>query len=218
MSGQATQHPQTDVRRLRGRTESSNRSMPQAAHSGTLHRTRSRPTPRKTAEAQCDQAAGITGSLRIAYEMFTDFGMEAFAERASIELRATGEHARRRTVDALRQLTPAGGRDLAPGTAGKHEPRDCRSTVHQPEHGRVPLAQGVPKTRSEIADRPGSSDGVVDVRGRRAPLRSADRSASTQRPRHEAADSQECSAERRPFRPERRRSASPEPPDTAAPD
>jgi RNA polymerase sigma factor (sigma-70 family) len=44
--------------------------------------------------------------LRIAYEMFTDFGMEAFAERASIELRATGEHARRRTVDALDQLTP----------------------------------------------------------------------------------------------------------------
>jgi len=44
--------------------------------------------------------------LRIAYDMFTDFGMEAFAERASIELRATGEHARRRTVDALRQLTP----------------------------------------------------------------------------------------------------------------
>jgi DNA-binding CsgD family transcriptional regulator len=44
--------------------------------------------------------------LRIAYEMFTDFGMEAFAKRASIELRATGEHARRHTVDALRQLTP----------------------------------------------------------------------------------------------------------------
>jgi DNA-binding CsgD family transcriptional regulator len=44
--------------------------------------------------------------LRIAYEMFTDFGMEAFAERASIELRATGEHAQRRTVDALRHLTP----------------------------------------------------------------------------------------------------------------
>jgi RNA polymerase sigma factor (sigma-70 family) len=106
MSGQATRHPQTDIRRLRSRTESSNRSMPQAAHSGTLHRTRSRPAPRKTAEAQCDQAPGITGSLRIAYGMFTDFGMEAFAERASIELRATGEHARRRTVDALRQLTP----------------------------------------------------------------------------------------------------------------
>jgi DNA-binding NarL/FixJ family response regulator len=49
---------------------------------------------------------GITDSLRIAYEMFADFRMEAFAERASIELRATGEHARRRTVDALRQQTP----------------------------------------------------------------------------------------------------------------
>jgi DNA-binding NarL/FixJ family response regulator len=37
--------------------------------------------------------------------MFTDFGMEAFAERARIELRAAGEHARRGTVDALSQLT-----------------------------------------------------------------------------------------------------------------
>ena len=44
--------------------------------------------------------------LRIAYEMFTDFGMEAFAERARIELQATGEHARKRSVDTLAQLTP----------------------------------------------------------------------------------------------------------------
>jgi DNA-binding CsgD family transcriptional regulator len=43
--------------------------------------------------------------LRVAHEMFTDFGMEAFAERARIELRAAGEHARRGTVDALSQLT-----------------------------------------------------------------------------------------------------------------
>ncbi len=32
--------------------------------------------------------------------------MEAFAERARIELAATGEHARGRTVDSLGQLTP----------------------------------------------------------------------------------------------------------------
>ena len=32
--------------------------------------------------------------------------MEAFAERARVELEATGEHARRRTVDTLDQLTP----------------------------------------------------------------------------------------------------------------
>jgi DNA-binding CsgD family transcriptional regulator len=32
--------------------------------------------------------------------------MEAFAERARIELRAAGEHARERTLDAPGQLTP----------------------------------------------------------------------------------------------------------------
>jgi DNA-binding CsgD family transcriptional regulator len=44
--------------------------------------------------------------LRTAYEMFTDFGMNAFAERARIELEATGEHVRKRSLDALGQLTP----------------------------------------------------------------------------------------------------------------
>jgi DNA-binding CsgD family transcriptional regulator len=44
--------------------------------------------------------------LRTAYEMFTDCGMNAFAERARIELQATGEHARKRSVDTLGQLTP----------------------------------------------------------------------------------------------------------------
>jgi DNA-binding NarL/FixJ family response regulator len=32
--------------------------------------------------------------------------MEAFAERARVELRAGGEYARKRTVDTLDQLTP----------------------------------------------------------------------------------------------------------------
>ena len=44
--------------------------------------------------------------LRLAHDLFSDFGMEAFAERARVELEATGEHARRRTVDTLGQLTP----------------------------------------------------------------------------------------------------------------
>jgi DNA-binding CsgD family transcriptional regulator len=43
--------------------------------------------------------------LRTAYERFTEFGMEAFAERARIELKATGETARRRTVEPGGQLT-----------------------------------------------------------------------------------------------------------------
>jgi RNA polymerase sigma factor (sigma-70 family) len=44
--------------------------------------------------------------LRAAHGLFSDFGMDAFAERAWIELEATGEHARKRTVDRLDQLTP----------------------------------------------------------------------------------------------------------------
>ena len=44
--------------------------------------------------------------LRTAHDLFSDFGMEAFAERARAELEATGEHARRRTRDQLAQLTP----------------------------------------------------------------------------------------------------------------
>jgi DNA-binding CsgD family transcriptional regulator len=44
--------------------------------------------------------------LRTAYELFRDFGMEGFAERARLELEATGEHARQRTADTLDQLTP----------------------------------------------------------------------------------------------------------------
>ncbi|MBV8951326.1 MAG: LuxR family transcriptional regulator, partial [Actinobacteria bacterium] len=44
--------------------------------------------------------------LRIAHGLFGDFGMEGFAERARVELRATGEHARSRSVESRNQLTP----------------------------------------------------------------------------------------------------------------
>jgi DNA-binding CsgD family transcriptional regulator len=44
--------------------------------------------------------------LRTAHKLFTDFGMEAFAERARIELKAAGEHARKRTVETGDDLTP----------------------------------------------------------------------------------------------------------------
>jgi DNA-binding CsgD family transcriptional regulator len=46
------------------------------------------------------------GQLRSAHDLFSDFGMGAFAERARVELEATGEPARRPTVDPLGQLTP----------------------------------------------------------------------------------------------------------------
>jgi DNA-binding CsgD family transcriptional regulator len=44
--------------------------------------------------------------LRAALETFTGMGAQAFARRAERELLATGEHARKRTVDTLGQLTP----------------------------------------------------------------------------------------------------------------
>jgi DNA-binding CsgD family transcriptional regulator len=44
--------------------------------------------------------------LRTAREAFTSMGAEAFARRAERELLATGERARKRTVDTLDQLTP----------------------------------------------------------------------------------------------------------------
>jgi DNA-binding CsgD family transcriptional regulator len=44
--------------------------------------------------------------LRVAHDLFSEFGMEAFAERARVELQATGERARKRTVETLDQLTP----------------------------------------------------------------------------------------------------------------
>src|SRR3954467_12258136 len=44
--------------------------------------------------------------LRTAHELFTAMGFEAFAERARRELVATGESARKRTVETRGDLTP----------------------------------------------------------------------------------------------------------------
>jgi ATP/maltotriose-dependent transcriptional regulator MalT len=44
--------------------------------------------------------------LRTAYEMFAAIGMEAFAERARRELKATGEKVRKRSPETSDELTP----------------------------------------------------------------------------------------------------------------
>jgi DNA-binding CsgD family transcriptional regulator len=44
--------------------------------------------------------------LRTAHKLFIQFGMQAFAERARVELEATGERARKRTVETRDDLTP----------------------------------------------------------------------------------------------------------------
>jgi DNA-binding CsgD family transcriptional regulator len=50
--------------------------------------------------------ADARAQLRTAYQMFAEIGMQAFAERARRELRATGETARKRTAATHDELTP----------------------------------------------------------------------------------------------------------------
>jgi DNA-binding CsgD family transcriptional regulator len=51
------------------------------------------------------QRLGAREQLRIAHRAFTTIGAEAFAQRAAWELRATGETARKRTVETSNELT-----------------------------------------------------------------------------------------------------------------
>jgi DNA-binding NarL/FixJ family response regulator len=55
---------------------------------------------------RCRRRLDARAQLRIAHDLFASFGADAFATRASRELRATGERARRRTVDTAVDLTP----------------------------------------------------------------------------------------------------------------
>jgi DNA-binding CsgD family transcriptional regulator len=52
------------------------------------------------------QRVDARAELRVAAAMFSDFGMAAFKERASVELLASGARARRRTQDTVDRLTP----------------------------------------------------------------------------------------------------------------
>ncbi|HUO73955.1 MAG TPA: LuxR C-terminal-related transcriptional regulator [Solirubrobacteraceae bacterium] len=52
-----------------------------------------------------NRRADARAQLRIAHDMFAMIGMEAFAERARHELLATGERARKRTVETRDELT-----------------------------------------------------------------------------------------------------------------
>ena len=49
---------------------------------------------------------GARAQLRTAQELFSEFGMDGFAKRADLELRATGEKLRKRTAETRYDLTP----------------------------------------------------------------------------------------------------------------
>ena len=97
--------------------------------------------------------------LRLAHGLFSDFGMEAFAERAG---RAARDRRTRPQAERghARPAHPAGGAGRAPRGGRKLQPGDRGSAVHQPEHGRVPPAQGVPQARRGVAH-PARTSAVV---------------------------------------------------------
>ncbi len=66
--------------------------------------------------------------LRVAHGFFTEFGMEGFAERARIELRATGEHARKRAAETSNDLTPQEAEISRLVAQGKTTSRSQRSS------------------------------------------------------------------------------------------
>jgi DNA-binding CsgD family transcriptional regulator len=95
--------------------------------------------------------------LRTALEAFRSMGAEAFARRAERELLATGEHARKRTVDTLDQLT-AQETQIARLAANGHTNRDIAarlfiSTSTVEYHLRKAFRKLDVKSRTQLEDR-----------------------------------------------------------------
>ena len=89
--------------------------------------------------------------LNTAYEMFEAMGAAAFAQRARVELAATGEHARKRSVDTTNELDTAGESGRASRRRRRDEPRDRGADVLERQHRRLSPAQGVPEARTDVA-------------------------------------------------------------------
>ncbi len=95
--------------------------------------------------------------LRVAHDQFISIGMEAFAERARVELEATGERARKRSVETIDQLTPQEAQ-IARLAAEGHSNREIAarlfisaSTVEY--HLRKAFRKLGVKSRTQLADR-----------------------------------------------------------------
>ena len=92
--------------------------------------------------------------LRTAHQMLDAIGMQAFAERARRELLATGEKARKRTVDTRDELDRSGAADRRARPRWPFQPRDRRPALPQLAHGRMAPGQGVRQARDHLAHRP----------------------------------------------------------------
>jgi DNA-binding CsgD family transcriptional regulator len=104
--------------------------------------------------------------LRTAHELFCDFGMRAFAERARVELVATGERARKRNVETPYDLTPQESqisRLVAEGHANKDIASQLFISPNTVEyHLRKIFRKLDVKSRTQLANR--MRDGLSDSR------------------------------------------------------
>jgi carbonic anhydrase len=92
--------------------------------------------------------------LRTARAQFEGMGAAGFAERARLELVATGESARRRSPETRNDLTPQ-ETQIGAGVPRRDQPGDRLETVHQSQYRRLPPPQSVPEARCDVAPRAG---------------------------------------------------------------
>ena len=90
--------------------------------------------------------------LHTAHDLFGAMGAMAFADRARVELAATGARARKRTVETSNALTPQEAQIAGLAATGVDAQRDRRPALPQRQHDRLPPAQGVPEARGELAE------------------------------------------------------------------
>ena len=108
--------------------------------------------------------------LRTAHEMLDVMGIGAFAERARRELLATGETARKRTVETAIELTAQEAQVARLARDGLSNPRDRRAAVHQHPHRPVPPGQGLHQARHKLSS---TARGGAAQRARRCRCRAA---------------------------------------------
>jgi DNA-binding CsgD family transcriptional regulator len=89
--------------------------------------------------------------------MFTDFGTEAFAERARVELQVTWERARKRTMETADRLTPQESRIsrlAAQGNTNREIAAQLFISPHTVEyHLRKAFRKLDGKSRTQLANR-----------------------------------------------------------------
>ena len=102
--------------------------------------------------------------LRTAHDLLAEIGMQAFAERARRELRATGETARRRTASPHQQLTPQEAQIAGLAQAGLSNPEIAAQLFLSPRTVEYHMAKvftklGITSRRQLRQALPGRHDG-----------------------------------------------------------